>query len=71
MEQSDDLRDLTKRLYEAEATGDLSFIERHFSRQEGAVYVGSDPNEWWEGLEAFAENASSTSRGDKEAAPYT
>ena len=55
MEHSDELRDLTLRLYEAEATGDLSFIERNFSRQEGAVYVGSDPNEWWEGFEAFVE----------------
>src|SRR5919112_2653708 len=55
MEHSDELRDLTLRLYEAEATGDLSFIERYFSRQEGAVYVGSDPNEWWEGFEAFLE----------------
>jgi hypothetical protein len=55
MEHSDELRDLTKRLYEAEATGDIAFIERHFSRQDGAVYVGSDPNEWWEGFEAFVE----------------
>jgi adenylate cyclase len=55
MEHSDELRDLTLRLYEAEATGDLSFIERYFSRQQGAVYVGSDPNEWWEGFEAFVE----------------
>jgi adenylate cyclase len=55
MEHSDELRDLTKRLYEAEATGDLAIIERHFSRQEGAVYIGSDPNEWWEGFEAFVE----------------
>ena len=55
MEHSDELRDLTKRLYEAEATGDISFIERHFSRQDEAVYIGSDPNEWWEGFEAFVE----------------
>jgi hypothetical protein len=55
VEHSDELRDLTLRLYEAEATGDLSFIDRHVSRQEGAVYIGSDPNEWWEGFEAFVE----------------
>jgi hypothetical protein len=53
MEYSDELRDLTMRLYEAEASGDISFIEEHFSRQDGAVYIGSDPNEWWEGFEAF------------------
>jgi hypothetical protein len=55
MEQSDELRDLTLRFYEALTTGDLSFLERHVSRQEGAVFVGTDPNEWWEGFEAFVE----------------
>jgi hypothetical protein len=55
MEHSDELRDLTLRFYEAITTGDLSFLERHVSRQEGAVFVGTDPNEWWEGFEAFVE----------------
>ncbi len=55
MEQSDELRDLTLRFYEAVTTGDLSFLERHVSRQEEAVFVGTDPNEWWEGFEAFVE----------------
>jgi hypothetical protein len=55
MEQSDELRDLTLRFYEATASGDLSFVERYVSRQEGAVFVGTDPNEWWEGFEAFVE----------------
>ncbi len=55
MEHSDELRDLTLRIYEATTTGDLSFVERHVSRQEGAVFVGTDPNEWWEGFEAFVE----------------
>jgi hypothetical protein len=55
MEHSDELRDLTLRFYEAITTGDLSFLERHVSRQEGAAFVGTDPNEWWEGFEAFVE----------------
>jgi adenylate cyclase len=55
MEQSDELRDLMLRFYEAVNAGDLSFVERHVSRQEGAVFVGTDPNEWWEGYEAFVE----------------
>jgi ketosteroid isomerase-like protein len=55
VEHSDELRDLTLRFYEATTTGDLSFVERHVSRQEGAVFVGTDPNEWWEGFEAFVE----------------
>ena len=65
MEHSDELRDLTLRFYEATTTGDLSFLERHVSRQEGTVFVGTDPNEWWEGFEAFVEamRAQSESRG--------
>ncbi len=55
MEHSDELRDLMLRFYEATTSGDLSFLERHVSRQEGTVFVGTDPNEWWEGFEAFAE----------------
>jgi hypothetical protein len=51
LEHSDELKDLTLRLYEAEAIGDISFIERHFSRQDGAVCIGSDPNEWSLGKE--------------------
>ncbi len=55
MECSDELRELTQRIYEATTSGDLSAVERHVSRQQGAVFVGTDPNEWWEGFEAFVE----------------
>jgi SnoaL-like domain len=55
VEQSDELRDLTLRIYEATTTGDLSVVERHVSRQQGAVFVGTDPNERWEGFGAFVE----------------
>jgi ketosteroid isomerase-like protein len=55
MEHSDELKDLTVRFYEAAATGDLSFLERYVSRREGTVFVGTDPDEWWEGLEALRE----------------
>jgi ketosteroid isomerase-like protein len=55
MERSDELKDLTLRYYEAVATGELSFFERHVSRQEGAVFVGTDPGEVWEGFEAILE----------------
>ncbi len=55
MEQPNGLRDLTLRFYEAATTGDLSFFDRHVSRQERALVVGTDPNEWWEGFEALRE----------------
>jgi len=55
MEQSDELRELMVRFYEAVNNGDFSFVERYVSRQEGAVFVGTDPSEWWEGFETFVE----------------
>jgi adenylate cyclase len=55
MEQSGELRELAVRFYEAVNTGDFSLVERHVSRQEGAVFVGTDPNDWWEGYEAFMD----------------
>jgi adenylate cyclase len=55
MEQSDELRELTLRFYEAINAGDLSSVERLVSRQGGAVFVGTDPNEWWEDYESFLE----------------
>jgi len=58
MEHSDDLKDLTLRFYEAAASGDLSFFDRHVSRQEGVVFVGTDPKEWYEGFDALREAAS-------------
>jgi ketosteroid isomerase-like protein len=57
MEHSDELRDLTLRFYEATATGDLSFFNRHVSRQEGAEFIGTDSNEWWKGIEALRKAA--------------
>jgi ketosteroid isomerase-like protein len=61
MEHSEELRDLTLRFYKASATGDLSFFDRHVSRQEGAQFIGTDSNEWWEALEALREAARSQS----------
>jgi hypothetical protein len=46
MELSDELRALMVRFYEAVNDGDFSFVERYVSRQEGAVFVGTDPGEW-------------------------
>ena len=57
LEHSEELRDLTLRFYKASATGDLSFFDRHLSRQEGAQFIGTTSNEWWEGLEALREAA--------------
>jgi ketosteroid isomerase-like protein len=40
-------------LYEAFASRDLDAIERMSSDDEGAVAIGTDPDEWWEGGRAI------------------
>jgi hypothetical protein len=47
MEQSSELIELTRRSYEALSSGDISFLERHLSQQDGVLAIGSDPGEWW------------------------
>jgi hypothetical protein len=53
MERSQEIRDLTLRLYEALTAGDVSFMERYISREPSVLSIGSDPNEWWLGYETI------------------
>jgi hypothetical protein len=47
MQQSSELIELTRRCYEALASADIAFLERHVSQQDGVLAIGSDPSEWW------------------------
>lgn len=49
MERSSELRDLMLRFYDALSSGDMSFIDRHFSLADEARGIGTDPREWWQG----------------------
>lgn len=49
MEQAPELRELYLQCCEAQTNGDYSFFERHFSRKEGVLAIGTDPAEWWAG----------------------
>ena len=53
MEQSSELIDLTRRSYQALSSGDISFFENHFSREEGVLAIGTDPSEWWSGYDTI------------------
>ncbi|HZI86714.1 MAG TPA: nuclear transport factor 2 family protein [Pyrinomonadaceae bacterium] len=48
MERSTELEDLTRELYAAVSNGDAGFFERHLSRGETCVVIGTAPDEWWE-----------------------
>ncbi len=54
MEPSAELKSVVLRLYEAVSGGDMAAVERLFSRQSGALVIGSDPNEWLVGHDAIA-----------------
>ncbi len=49
MTQPSELADVIRRFYEAFATRDIDAVERMGSDDEGAVAIGTDPDEWWEG----------------------
>jgi hypothetical protein len=48
MERCPDLEALTRKLYEAVSSADVTFFERHLSRGESCVVIGTAPDEWWD-----------------------
>ncbi|MEW6665322.1 MAG: nuclear transport factor 2 family protein [Thermodesulfobacteriota bacterium] len=47
MNRSVEVRNAMLRLYDSMTSGDVSAVERLFSRQSGVLAIGTDPNEWW------------------------
>jgi ketosteroid isomerase-like protein len=48
MQQAPEIKDMVMRLYEAFSRGDADLMEQVTSHQPGLVFIGSDPNEWYE-----------------------
>jgi ketosteroid isomerase-like protein len=55
MEQSTELKNLILQSYEALSKGHYSFFERHLSKTEGVLVIGTDPNERWSGYATIAK----------------
>ena len=55
MQQSTELRNLVLSAYDGMASGDVTFYDRHLSRWDGVLIIGSDPNEWWAGYDTINE----------------
>ena len=54
MQPSAELKSLVLQLYEKEASGGLFyFAKRIYSRQDGVLVIGSEPNDRYEGYEAI------------------
>jgi ketosteroid isomerase-like protein len=54
MNPSEELKNTMLRLYESLSMRDISMIEKLYSHKEDILVIGSDPDEWWVGYEAFA-----------------
>ena len=73
MERSDEIRDLVLAFSQAVAAVDGSYVDRIMGAEPGALSIGTDPAEWWEGpriaevwreqFEAIGSAATFTSRG--------
>lgn len=48
MKHSYDLADLMLQLYKAISRGDFFFIDELISQNPGTLWIGSDPEEWWD-----------------------
>ena len=48
MQQAPELKDMLIRIYDAVSRGDGELIEQITSRQDGMVFIGTDPKEWLE-----------------------
>ncbi len=49
MNPSVELKEIMLHLYANRSSGDVSAVQGLFSRQEGVLFVGTDPDEWWTG----------------------
>lgn len=49
MEQSDEIKKILSKYYEAMIKRDHLFINQLISKQSGTLVIGTDPNEWWVG----------------------
>jgi hypothetical protein len=48
MIESPEIKNIILQLYEKEGSGGvLEFAERFYSRQEGLLFIGTDPEEWY------------------------
>jgi hypothetical protein len=51
MEPAPELRDVVMRFYQAMGEGNAGAFEAMTTRREPIVFIGTDPQEWWENVE--------------------
>jgi CBS domain-containing protein/ketosteroid isomerase-like protein len=72
MERSEELRDFVLLYYQALASKDIGFLERHMSHREGLLVIGADSDAWWAGyasvMQGYGAQVSEGARGIRLAA---
>jgi ketosteroid isomerase-like protein len=58
MEVDAELKDFILTFYKAVETGDMAVISEMTADEPGMLFVGTDPDEWWESRERLAQAAS-------------
>lgn len=59
---SEEVRNLTRQLYEMFSTGDDSLLERLISTRPGTTVIGTDPREWWTDRETIQSTFSAQAK---------
>jgi ketosteroid isomerase-like protein len=54
MAPSAEVAELMNRFYEAASNGDFDFLDGLVSPHAGALWIGTDPGEWWDTPEAVS-----------------
>jgi hypothetical protein len=54
MTRSPELEAMTRDFYAALTSGDVSWIDHHWSRDSAALAIGSEAPEWWIGAQGLA-----------------
>ena len=55
MEQAPELRDIVLRFYQAVSDGNIDAIDEFTSRRSPMLFIGTDPEEWWEDSQSIRE----------------
>ena len=55
MERSTAIEARTREVYAALQSGDGAAVGRFYSRQEGVLLIGTDPEEWWPGHDTISK----------------
>ncbi|HKP53332.1 MAG TPA: nuclear transport factor 2 family protein [Chloroflexia bacterium] len=55
MEESAEVKAIMMRYYDAITNGDVEAMDQLFSREDGVLLIGTDPNEWWPGYDKIME----------------